>query len=318
MTYQVGGTIQASDINSWLTTMNSVYGVGNGDRGYGQSTLQSNVSVGNTITAAHWTNLRTTISRCATHQGTTATDLVPTNVLDPGDTVYAHVSGSAPNNFNFGSMVTAVDTNRLNAVSNMSLTAAASSLTKAASWTAATSCTVDCVFTDENHARYFFNTGGEIRVRLVATGTLSSSNAAQDIDWRDIITNKVGTFTIKARSSSRSGSAGTINNGGGGSQGFYGLNTTSTTIYNGGNIGGGAYTANDVFIKANVRNVVGTNGGNGNTIRFQIDLSDDHSNAFYDQVSSGMQVVFDYYKVGTANLPVAIAGPTFSTVTAWT
>jgi hypothetical protein len=317
MAYSVGGTIQAADINAWLNTINNVYGVGSADRGYGQTSLQSAVSAGNTISSAHWTNLRTMISRCATHQGTNASTLVTANLLEPADTIYAHVNGTAPNNLNIANIVSDVDTNRLTGSAGMALVSGAHVLTKNAAWTTVTECKIDVAFTNEDHARYFFNTGGEIRVRLTATGTLAASGAAQDVDWRDVIGTKVGTFTLRATGTTRSGTSGAIANGGKGSQGFYGLNGTQTTIYNGSNIGGAGYTTNDVLISAQVLNVVGTNGGNGNTIRFTVRLQDDHTNVNYDSVSSGMTVNIDHYKVGTTNLPLAIAAPTISTNSTW-
>jgi hypothetical protein len=317
MAYSVGGLIQASDINAWLNTINTVYGTGSGDRGYGQSSLQAAVAAGNTITSSHWTSLRTMMTRCATHQGTTQTNLVPEANLGSGQTVRAHISGSAPNNFDIADLVAAIDTNRLTGSAAMSLTSGAHTLTRGSAWTTTINCNLDVVFSNEDHARYFFNTGGEIRVRLTATSTLASSSASQDVDWRDVITNKVGTVTLRGRATTRSGSAGTIQSGGGGTQGFYGLNGTQTLIYNGNNIGGTGYTTNDVLVSARVLNVAGTNGGNGNTIRFTIQLNDDHTNANYDSVAAGMTANIDFLKVGTTNLPVAISNPTFATNTTW-
>ncbi len=317
MTYSVGGTISASDINGWLSTVNTLWGVGSGNRGYGQTSTQAAVSTGATINAAHWSNLRSMINSIATHQGTSATNLVPSSFLTTGNTIYAHVSGSGNNAYDINTLVSTIDTNRLSAASDMSLTSNAYTLVKAASWASTTSVVFDVAFGSEDAARYFFNTGGQIRVRLVPTSTLLGSSAAQDIDWRDVVNNKVGTFTLSAGTTVRSGSAGAVANGGAGAQGFYGLNATNTTIYNGTNIGGTGYTVNDVLIQAAVRNVVGTNGGNGNTVRVTVQLNDDHTNVNYDSVSAGMSVAVDYYKAGTTVWSTATAAPTITTVTAW-
>jgi hypothetical protein len=314
MTYQVGGLIQASDINSWLTTVNNVWGTGNGDRGYGQTSAQSAVAQGNTVTSTQWMALRYMVNTASSHQGTATTLLPIAGVLDPADIVYAHVNGTAPNDYSFASMVAAIDTNRLAVVgTDMTLSSGVHTVTKATSWTASTSLIVDATFGSEDQCRYFFNTGGEIRIRLSAIGNLAASGASQDVTWRDIITNKVGTVAIKARSSSRTGSAGTT-----GTLGFYGMTGSATNIFTGTNLGTGAYASNDLNISASVLNVAGVNGGNGTVVRFLIDAQDQHTNANYDLVSAGLTAQFDVYKANQTYLPQAIASPTFTTPQAWT
>ncbi len=74
----VGSIIQNSDYNSIRSTVNSVFG--QNSNGYGQSLSSADVSVGNTITALQWLNLRTDMVKARQHQigsavgSTTATD----------------------------------------------------------------------------------------------------------------------------------------------------------------------------------------------------------------------------------------------------
>lgn len=316
MTYSVGSVITASDLNAWLATVNSVWGTGSGNAGYGQPSLLSSVNAGGTVNASHWSSLRAMILASANHQGTSATSLVPTGPLQANNTIFAHVSGTGNNAYDIGNLVSAIYTNRLSST-GMALLSNLYTLTKGASWTSSTTMSFDVTFVTENAARYFFNTGGQIRLRLVSTGTILASVEQQDVDWRDIISNKVGTLIVGAISTERTGSAGIIQNGGGSAQGFYGLNGVPTTIYNGTDIGSGLYSASDVMVSASVLGVAGTNGGNGTTIRFTVLMNDDHTNVTYDMVSDGIQLVVDCYKAGTTNLPTGILTPSFTTFSAW-
>jgi len=56
MTYSVSGVIQATDYNSFAAPINSLWGVGTSDAGYGQSTTLSSVTAVNTVTATQLAN----------------------------------------------------------------------------------------------------------------------------------------------------------------------------------------------------------------------------------------------------------------------
>ena len=74
MTYQAGQKVQASDYNTLITTVNSIFGIGNGSSGYGG--FSQNVNVGelptknpsDPIVAEDWYNLRYAYLDCAEHQ----------------------------------------------------------------------------------------------------------------------------------------------------------------------------------------------------------------------------------------------------------
>lgn len=309
MAYVKGNTILAADLNELLSTVRSVYGVGNGNRGYGQTAVsQSDVVANNIITADAWSNLRTIINTCANHQGTATTLLTPSGSFAAGQTVIAHESDAPSNNaYDLNGMVTAIDTNRLTAaVGSMTLTSAAHTVTRATTWgsggSATINCTVDVSFTSEDQARYFFNSGGEVRIRP----THSNTSGTQNQNWNSILSTKIGTMTLKAGSFSISGTqTASVTN-----TGFYGLTTTATSLFNGLNIGTGAYTANDFTVTAQVLNRVGTNGGNGNGIRFIISFIDEHTGTS-DTVASGTNVIFDHYRATTHLTGIVV--PTYAT-----
>jgi hypothetical protein len=66
MTYSVGGLIQATDYNGFVSTtvganVNGIWATGSTDSGYGETAL-STVSTAGTVTATQWASLVNTIS----------------------------------------------------------------------------------------------------------------------------------------------------------------------------------------------------------------------------------------------------------------
>lgn len=307
MAYVKGNNILASDLNGFLATVRSVYGTGNGNRGYGQTAVtQNDVVAGSTIGAAEWTNIRTMINTCASHQGT-ATTLLPTSgLLATGQSIIAHeVDPPSSNAYDLNGVIANIDTNRLTAAGgSMTLTSSAYTVTRASSWGSGNStitCTVDVSFTSEDQARYFFNSGGEIRIRP----THSNTTGLQNQNWNSLLSSKVGTMTMKASSFSITGTQTSAVT----STGFYSLTTTASTIFNGTNIGTGAYASNDFTVTAQVLNKVGTNGGNGNAIRFVFLFRDEHTGVS-DTVASGTNVIFDHYRATTYMTGIVVPGYT--------
>jgi hypothetical protein len=307
MAYIKGNTILAADINAMLATVRSVYGTGTGNFGYGQTAItQNDVVAGQAIDADEWTNLRAMVEVCAVHQGTAIATLPTTGQFTAGQTVFAHEADAPSSNAkDLNSFVAAISTNRLTAAAgSMTLTSGAHTVTRATTWNASIATTIDVGFGSENAARYYFNAGGQIRIR----GGHPTGGGSQDVNWRTILTSALGTLTINASSVSITGSStGAVAT----THGFYNMTTSPVTIFNGVNIGSGAYASNDLTITAQVLNRVGTNGGNGNGIRFVITMNDEHT-GFEDNVSSGTNIAFDHYR---PNLALSgMATPSYTTV----
>ena len=293
-------------------TVAGIYGVGYGERGYGQ-TAQTlpNKSTGQTVTSAEWTALRAALEKCANHQGTAITNLVPATSLETGDTVFAHEGTDNPND-SLTDLISSIDTNRLNTDSgaSMSLTSNVQTSTRATNWSGTITMTFRYQWSTADDARHFFNSGGELRVRL----SQSPAIIAQDADWASVLSTGVGTYAFKAQTVTITGTQTaslTANTG------FYDLTNsdTYTSSFNGVNIGSGAYAANDVLIDVRVpatgTGVLGSsNGGPGNTVDIRVTLQDQHSNANFDQVSAGTAAATDVYRA-TVEL-AGIAAPTTS------
>jgi hypothetical protein len=189
MAYLSGQLIEATDYNGFVSTtsganVNSVWGTGADDSGWGQSALAT-VSPAGTVTATQWASLVNTISSMASHTGTTITSRtapVAGNTID----ILAALNTDLTN----------ITVNRQNAVANGSQftgwtgTNSKTAATSGATWTITFTNTV--TFASADAARYFFNAGGriEIDVSKTATGDLG------DPEWNDLANTLCGTIFI--------------------------------------------------------------------------------------------------------------------------
>lgn len=303
MTYATGQIAQAADFNTFLTTVKRVYGTGSGDYGYGQTAIaQETVTSADTITAQQWTNLRNMIVKCAAHQGTDMSTLMvqpsATSLLTPSMTLAQNIG--------------AIEVNRLQyATDARTLTTGVHTVTAANAWTGTISAVVDVNFGSENAARFFFNSGGAIRVRMSQPGTSTVAT-----HWNTLFSSRMGTVSLLATSTITTGTAGVPMN-----HGYYGLSGSGENLYDGTNIGSAyAYSYadqnvnNDVFIQVQALNNLGYLGGNGSGIRFTVTLHDDYA-LVGNPVPAGTQLAFDVNRATTYLDAIPI--PSFTTVTSF-
>lgn len=320
MAYSKNSPITAFDYNAFagLTNVAAIsdteaqykagylWGVGYGDRGYGQTTPTLTTAARGGNIGQEWANLRTIIANLASWQNTSTTILPPASAFVAGQPIVAHESDAPSSNaYDLADMMWYVDSNRLFCkVANMSLSTGIQ-LFRSGFWSTTISCTAQMTFANEDEARYFFNTGGQLRVLLAhpSTGT------PQDVAWNTMLSNL--TLSMGAHSTTRtSGSVGT-----GSSIGYYELESYFQNIFSGVNVGSGAYVANDVYVAARTVQTSYTNGGKGYQIQLRVTLVDDHVNSHYDTVSGGTEATFQQYRAAAGG--VSVNGPTFSQISAW-
>ncbi len=324
MAYIKGDTIVAGDLNTFIgdpgggadkalvafggaaaatNKVAALYGVGFGQRGYGQTTESLTLAgTGTTIFSTQWTSLIDSMTALETHQGT-GTSAPPNSETALGQIIEAHESSSPTlDPFDFNSAIALLDTNRLNTDSGLSLNTVASGIvsTRATTWSSTIDCTATATFTTSDAARHFFNAGGSLTVVGAQPGATT-----QDLEWARIWGTEVGTYELQATGSIRSGSGGTISG-----NGYYGLTTSSVLQYNGTNIGSGAYGANDVLIQAQYAGAT-TNGAKGNVISIVVDIQDQHT-GIVDLVSAGTTVTFGHRYAGSASVLTGIEQPTWA------
>lgn len=309
MTYAKGTSILASDYGNLAGVTTSaaasgaaatnkagyLWGVGYGDRGYGQTApALTGLSVGAVETGAEWTNLRTTMSNLASWQNTAATLLPPSSAVSAGAAIAAFPAGNSP--YAIVDHLALLDTNRLNyQIGNMAVSSSTTS-TRGSTWGSGGAATITCEFSvtfpDENGARYFFNTGGEIRLALAHPSTLSS----RDTSWNTVLSNLVCAF--RAHSSVRlTGSYGTAQ-----AIGYYELTTAYQNILEGTNIGVGVYSVNDFYVQAKALSITGLNGAKGSVLYFKVILTDEYAGVD-DTVQSGTNAVLTFLKASTITSP---------------
>jgi len=228
MTYSQGGTIAATDYNTFATSVNTVWGTGSASNGYGQSTTLSSVSVAATVSATNWASLISTMDSIKRHQSGVVTGLTQPTA---GSTV-TYVSTLSSN-------ITTLQTNSLlyNATRGTALPTALGNpaITNAANWATSAVKEFSVTFTSTDTVRYFFNAGGVITsyCSIPTTGGTAKSN-----EWGTFLANQVGTISIGSNYCSRSGTGGdqgsatpggspTLNT----SVGFHQLTTTYQTLF---------------------------------------------------------------------------------------
>ncbi len=274
MPHQPGEDITIASYNDIVTLINNLFGTGNGDSGYGGNSTNValsnlvNKTAGSIITNEDWLVLRDAQFDLAAHQGTTLPDALPdiTNMED-ADTIQA-----------FESPDVGLDPGQIDSVANFNLlvanrgvvspgnVAVATTLTsvRSTSWSSFIEHELIVDFGSADNARFFFNTGGEIRIDADRAG---GSATAQNANWDSILA-----------------SVGALNFGGNGyfalTSAFSALPPVGRTVTS----GYGYYGANSWTISAKRDDAAGSNGGNGSIIRFKSSFLDGHTNVFFDQV----------------------------------
>lgn len=243
--YFIGGKIRAADFNIFAGDINDVVGTGTGDSGYGQGHLVVTQAVaGQSITAALWDELLTSIKFAAQHQGTSIS--VPTstgdaswptagNVITILPTLETDISNIVANKLNSDISYMAVNSNM---ISSTETYVAPGSGTP--NWTGVDQVYYEAkiAFGSADARRHFFNTGGEIRLDATLTGV---GTDAQSLDWQSMLS-AIGTVKLGHSSTESANSVGTPGNG------FNNLTTSSQVVYTKG--GTGDYSGNQLNIYA--------------------------------------------------------------------
>lgn len=262
MTYAQFGTVQASDYNTLVggnptttaNTLNATWSTGGSTAGYGQTAL-ANVSAGNSVTASQWASLVANTASAATHQGSSITSVTAPSA---GNTI-TYLSAIPTN-------LTTIYSNRLNAASQGSTSA--NTATFGTTWNDALVFTHTATFANGDAARYFFNSGGQLKM------TVAHANSASGINllFNNLASN-IGTVAMSAPTSGTITIASTSYNGitkigGGGStptidstKGYYGLTTSNANAFTQ-TAGSGYVGYNASFVRFIVKSN-GTQGANG-------------------------------------------------------
>jgi len=194
MTYSSGQLIEAVDYNGFANNtvganVNSVWGAGSGDAGWGQASTLTTVAAGTDVTATQWANLNSRITSMANQTSTTITSRTNPVV---GDII---------------GILSAINTDLTNCTTNRGNAAASGTISD--TWTGATAKTSATgsgqdawtitwthviTFPSADQARYFWNAGGLVRLDMSKSTNITDA----DPDWNSFV-GTVGVLYVSGR-----------------------------------------------------------------------------------------------------------------------
>lgn len=296
MSYAQYGTIQATDFNTLAGgnptttsgTLNAVWATGGTTAGYGQTAL-ANTSAGTTVAATgQWATLVANTASAASHQGTSITAVTaPTS----GGTI-TYLSAIPTN-------LTTIYNSRLNAATQGSTSA--NTVTTASTWSSIATWTHTVTFANGNAARYFFNSGGQLKV------TCSHPSGTGINLLLNGLASNIGTVVMSAPTSGSITIASTSYNGitkvgGGGNAptistntGYYALTTTNTSVFTQtASTGPAGYLATNINVTVKSNGTQGANGDAGSIITIY---------TTWDEIPNGLVVATGSATTVTAQAP---------------
>jgi hypothetical protein len=283
MTYASGSTILAADYNGLVGTnpntasgtLNTVWSTGGTTAGYGQ-TAEATVAAGDIVTAVKWSNLISKTASAASHQGTSLSTV--TSPVAGSSIAY---QGNIPTN------LTSIYSSRLNAATVGATTA--NTAVYGSSWLNLLTFTHTVTFANGDAARYFFNSGGQLKITCAHASTSGAGNTL----FNGLASN-VGTVVMSAPTSGTITIASVSYNGitkigggaGGGNtistnSGYYAMTTSNANVFTQVAGTGGTYVNTFIRVIAKSNGTVGSNGDVGNVITLY---------TIWDEVPDGLTV----------------------------
>jgi hypothetical protein len=193
MTYSVGGLIQATDYNGFVSTTSggNINAVWNST--YGQTAL-STVSAGGTVTATQWASLNNTLTSIGNHQATTLTSRTSPQA---GNTIAILANVNADlTSVNSRQYFAAGSGSQYTAWTGTASQTAQVGRTNTA-WTITFTDTV--TFANATAATNFWGAGGYMKIQFNKTSTGKDA----DPDWNNFITNICGAVFFTSDGSSK-------------------------------------------------------------------------------------------------------------------
>ncbi len=265
----VNDKIRTVDYNTVQTKISNLIGVGSSSTGWGQAINSSPVTVSSKITVNEWANLKNDIINGYRHinGGIPSTvQAVANNIIKYNDT------GSTPEQatevvVQYDRWADQLLANRfaVHPTQEITVTKASSSQTwpgpEGTVWRNRLVSTVTVTFTTADQARYFFNSGGEIRIQTTRTGGTTTD---QTESWKTLL-NSAGNLAFGAQ---KPESGFGVQNG----KNFYRLTDNYQEWES--RTGSSPYTVNTYRISARTPEVQDNSTGTARIIEFLIELKD--------------------------------------------
>jgi hypothetical protein len=262
----VNDIITQAEYNNIRNKVISVLGTGSGNLGYGQPLNSSAVAEGTRVTINEYANLRFDIINAWVHQVGSAPSTVTVAV---GNTVRFSAIDAPITTYD--ALANTLITNRFNVGAGQSAVAVPASSPRTRTWTgtggdiwnSSISCTIDVQWPSANAARFFWNSGGQIRIASSRSG---GSSTTQNTQWTSILSG-AGTQSFGG------------NNPGTGTspmdgQNWYRLTNAFQTYYT--VSGSSPYGSNSYNLQARVTDTADNSGGAAANSQFRVLLIDNY------------------------------------------
>jgi hypothetical protein len=190
----IGSTIAAANYVAIQDKAQALLGTGSGSRGYNQTVISSDVFAGNQITKEQWDLLKTDIINILFHQEGSLPSII---TINSGDVIQF---GAGHPNTNYNTLLDTATTNRFRIATNQSVISTKGSATYTSAWSTSTQFTLTVTGTGatslerSNNLRYFFNSGGKVRI----TPSITGGSSTRQVDaWKTLL-NTAGTQSFGA------------------------------------------------------------------------------------------------------------------------
>lgn len=240
----IGSKAEYLDYNAIQTIVNSVFGSGSADYGYGQNVTSAQVLQNTLITVSQWNSLRNDLIKSRQHQsGVDESGNLGLPTLD--------IRLSETDRAAYLSMANLIKNNRT--IAPPSSEASLVSLITAnrpAGWTSTINHTITIEFGTADKLRWFFNAGGNFQISASLNNYQTTGNSAQvNTSWATLMTN-MGTIKLTRSSTTNTGTGTPAT-----SIGYGNLNTSDQLIFSKLVEAGNQYTPNQYDLYARLSGV---------------------------------------------------------------
>jgi hypothetical protein len=181
----INDKVKVADYNDIRNKVIGVLGPGSGNTGYGQAIRSSAVSISTKVGVNDWANLYYDIYNSYVHQ-TGSAPPAPGSIVENELVRY----NAAKPNFQYDTYANTLVASRFTVAGSQSATTSKGSASTpwpgayGAYWNTLAQCTVTVSFTSATAARYFFNSGGQIRFTSSRVGGVTSG---QNTAWTNLL-----------------------------------------------------------------------------------------------------------------------------------
>ena len=185
----VNSIIVQADYNSIRNKVIAVLGNGSGNSGYGQQAriVSTAVAEGNKVTVNEWANLRFDIINAYKHiNGSNPV----TAVVSEGNTI-RYTGSFTPDTGSldvpqkqYDDWANDITNTRFTVAAGESATTSVTTSNRTTAWVSQCECVIQLYWSNANDARYWFNSGGKIRISASRSG---GAGTAQNTSWTSLL-----------------------------------------------------------------------------------------------------------------------------------